>query len=532
MKTKLYLYLIVSVIVTFSFSCRDFEEINTDPNNPVETPSSMLFGGTQKKIMDYVYDVWFSGRQSLVYAQFWGQRNYTEEDRYQIRESVNNNYFSVFYTLIANLDQVIELNTNPETAAISSLYGNNGNQIAAARILKAWLFSVMTDTWGNIPYSEAGRLQEGINYPKYDAQDMIYDDLIKELTEAVALIDESEAVFTGGDRMYAGDAAKWKKFANSLKMRLAVHTSKVSGSKWREHIAEALESGVFENNGDAAAYHYGSSPEHSYFYDGFFIEARNDFSITRAFADILKGQRDTLNDKTHPWENVLDPRLAIYTTPRNGEYVGIPYGIKSEEMSASFGMMAPDFNAAPPLVLNPDFPVPLMTYAEVQFIISEYNDFSENEYREGVKASLEYWAGLNGTPLEPTEIDEYVTAVSQNVDAEAVAMQKYIDLYMNGMEAWTEIRRTGYPTQLLSPGEISAVIVDAETGQEEALRFEPLSDTKGRIVARVKYPTNESTLNKEGFEEAVKKLDGGVNNYHTPMFWDRRGAEGQHPVNK
>ena len=531
MKTKLYQYLIISVIASFSFSCQDFEEINTDPNNPAETPSNMLFSGTQKKIMDYVYDVWFSGRQSLLYAQYWGQRNYTEEDRYQIRESVNNNYFNTFYTLIANLDKVIELNTNPETAAVSSAYGNNSNQIAAAKILKAWLFSIMTDTWGNIPYSEAGKLEEGIYYPKYDSQELIYKELIKELTEAAGLIDESEVAFVGGDRIYFGDASKWKKFANSLKLRLAVHTSKVAGSKWKEQIAEALASGVFENNGDVAAYHYGSAPEYSYFYEGFFISARNDFSVTRPFVDILKGQRDTLNDKTHPWENVVDPRLPIYTTPRNGEYTGIPYGIPSGNMTAAFRNMAPNLYAAPPVVLNPDFPVPLMTYAEVQFIISEYRDFSEDEYRKGVNASIEYWAGLDGTAPDKTVTDGYIETVSQNVNAETVALQKYIDLYMNGMEAWTEIRRTGYPTQLLRPGEISVVNVTTENETEE-LRFEPLSDTKGQIIARVKYPTNESTLNKPGFEEAISKLEDRTNNYYTPMFWDKRRTEGAHPANK
>jgi hypothetical protein len=99
---------------------------------------------------------------------------------------------------------------------------------------------------------------------------------------------------------------------------------------------------------------------------------------------------------------------------------------------------------------------------------------------------------------------------------------------MNGMEAWAEIRRTGYPTQLLYPGDIS--VAAAEAGTE--LRFEPLSDTKGLIVARVKYPTNESTLNKSSFDEAVSKLEDGTNNYYTPMFWDKRRTEGPHPSNK
>jgi hypothetical protein len=201
-------------------------------------------------------------------------------------------------------------------------------------------------------------------------------------------------------------------------------------------------------------------------------------------------------------------------------------------MVAAFRNAAPNLYASPPVILNPDFPVPLMTYAEVQFIISEYKGFSEDEYKEGVKASLKYWASLDGLSIDNVDeylddVDEYVEAVSGNINAETVALQKYIDLYMNGMEAWSEIRRTGYPTQLLSPDEISVI---ADDGTE--LRFTTLSDTKGIIISRVKYPTNESTLNKPSFDEAVKKLEDGTNNYYTPMFWDKRRTEGAHPANK
>jgi hypothetical protein len=546
MKSQLYQFILISFIALFSYSCKDFEEINTDPNNPAEVSSNILFSGAQKKIMDYVYDHWFSGRQSLVYAQYWGQRNYTEEDRYQIRESVNNNYFNIFYTIIANFDKVIELNTNPETAIISVLYGNNNNQIAAARIMKVWLYSIITDTWGDVPYSEVGKLNEGVYYPKYDDQQTIYADLIRELTEASNQIDTLEVMFTGGDRIFNCDALKWKRFANSLKMRLALHTSKVAGSKWKEQIAEALAAGVFKSNDDVAAYHYSNAPEYSYFYEGFYISARNDFAPTRPFIDILKGQRDTLNDKQHPWEGTQDPRLPIYTTPRGGKYIGIPYGIPTGKMLATLRNKAPNLSASPPVVLNPDFPVPLMTYAEVQFIISEYKGFSEDEYKKGVRASLEYWASLDDVSLDAQEVDEYLAAVSQNVNAEAVALQKYIDLYMNGMEAWTEIRRTGYPTQLLKPGNISISGKETYSTKDEDenevsnpiysdgkdVLFEPLSDTKDIIIARVKYPTNESTLNKSSFDAAVSRLEDGTNNYYSPMFWDKRRTEGPHPANK
>jgi hypothetical protein len=440
---------------------------------------------------------------------------------------VNNNYFNRLYFLQGNLDKVIELNSDPATSAVASAYGDNGNQIAASKIMKVWLYLVMTDTWGAIPYSEAGKLLEDVYYPRYDDQSSIYAALLNELDVAVSLINEDELAFVGGDMIYYGDASKWRKFGNSLKCRIAIHMSKIAGSGWREIISGALAAGVFTGNDDVAAYHYGSPPEYSYFYEGFFISARNDFTLTRSFIDLLKGQPDTLNIKSHPWVGVQDPRLPIYTTSRNGEYIGIPYGIPSGSMLAAYRNLAPNLYSDPPIVLSSDFPVPLMTYAELLFIISEYRDFSREEYVAGVEASIEYWSSLAGVVIGVAELSSYIESVSGLVNAESVSIQKYIDLYMNGTEAWTELRRTGYPTQLLSPGEISVLQSDGTP-----IRFEPLSDTKGLIISRVKYPTNESTLNAPSFLDAVSRLSDGTNNYYTPMFFDKRLSEGLHPSNK
>ena len=581
MKKISLMFFWVVLITLMATSCEKMENINTDPNNPQSVPSNMVFSGAQKRVMDFVYDVWFSGRQSLVYSQYWAQRNYTEEDRYQIRESVNNNYFNVFYTMINSFNRVIELNSDPKTAPDASLFGANKNQIAAAKIMKAWMFSIITDTWGSVPYFEVGKLKDDVYFPKYDDQAEIYKDLIKELTEAANMIDEGKPVFTSGDMIYDGDASQWKKFANSLKCRLALHTSKVD-NKWRDYIDEALLSGVFESNDDAAAYHYSATaPEWSLFYEGTFIDMRNDFTITRPFMDILKGVTDSLNvddhpEKIHPWEGTVDPRLAMFTTQRRNAYddygtddspyenialgaaaagtagvpfgthyyIGMPYGIPTANTSTAFRNAAPNWYATPPMHLKSDFPVPIMTYAEVQFIISERNGFSAAEYAEGVEASIDYWSSVSGVPVSDADKAAYLDEVTKTVDAEAVALQKYIDLYMNGTEAWVEIRRTGYPDQLLKPGELSAKPSNYRYEESDKDRknpifdgyteitFTPLSVTKGLIIPRVKYPTNESTLNGASFKAAVSKLEDGTNNYYSPMFWDKRRTEGPHPANK
>lgn len=517
----------ILLIGLLAVSCNKLDNLNVSPNQPSSVSTATLFTGSQKKMMDYIYDVWFSGRQALPYAQYWSQRTYTEEDRYQIRESTNNSYFNQLYVVAGNLKLVEDLNTNPTTSAAASVYGNNKNQIAAAKIMKVWLMQVIADTWGSVPYTEAFKLNSGVNYPKYDDLNTLYPLFIKQLDSAVALINVNEAVFTSGDVVYDGDPIKWKKFANSLKCRLAIRLSKVDPA-WKTYIASAITSGVFQSNSDEAMFKYLSeAPNECYFYRGYFVDNRNDFSITRPFVDLLKGQRDTLNNKSHPWEGVVDPRLAIYTTPRGGKYIGLPYGLPSSEMTSGIRGLAPSWLAAPPVMLNKDFSVPLMTYSELCFIISEYNGFSKDWYEKGVDASMKHWASLSGTTIDQHEIDSYIASVNSVVNQETVAVQKYIHLYMQGVEAWSEYRRTGYPNTLIKPGEYTYA-----KSVSNILKFTPISETKGDIAARVKYPTNESTLNPKGFNDAVAKLQDGTNNYYSKMYWDVRTTSNPHPANK
>ena len=170
-----------------------------------------------------------------------------------------------------------------------------------------------------------------------------------------------------------------------------------------------------------------------------------------------------------------------------------------------------------------------MTYAELQFILSEYKGFSDAEFKAGIEASINYWADAYGASADASEVADYIAAVG-TATAEKVAVQKYIDLWLNGTEAWTEIRRTGYPEQVLRPGEYTCE--DPNDASAEPVKFTALSEVKGDIIARVKYPTNESTLNGENWKAAVAKLQDGTNNYYSKMFWDVRTSTYDHPVNK
>ncbi len=524
---KIFKYILIGAACLPVVSCNDLDSLNESPNEPSSVFSNMLMEGAEKWATDKVYNNWFGGRQCLVYSQQWAQNNYTEEDRYQIRESVNNDYFNYLYMGMANFDKVIKLNTDEATKKASAAFGANCNQIAAAKIMKVWLMDVITDTWGSVPYSEIAKLEdEDVLYCKYDDQKDIYTKMISELDEAVGMIDDSQKAFTSGDVIFGGDASKWKTFGNSLKCRLAIHLSKVDPN-WKKYIAEAVASGVMKENADAAKFQYSSfGSDYCKFYEGFYVEGRDNFTINKNLANLMTGIRDTLNNKQHPWEGTIDPRIYIYTNPNSdGKYKGIPYacptGIQENLISE-----APGWYSGQPLILTKAYAVPLMTYAELKFILCEYNDYDVEDYKEGVEASIKYWYDLAGKTISDDMLNKYVEAVSKNVNAESCAIQKYIDLYTNGTEAWTEIRRTGYPNQLLRPGENTTMY----NGYN--ITFTPLSDTKGLIIPRVKYPTNESSLNGANWKEAVSKLQDGTNNYYSKMYWDVRTSAYDHPANK
>src|SRR5688500_12714439 len=148
--------LTITLVLLLLSGCTDrFDEINTDPNNPTTVPTSTLMANAQKGLLDDIYDEWYSGRQSYLYVQYLAQRNYTEEDRYQLRETVNNNYWVRIYGNIMDLEEIIRINTEAGEKG-------NVNEIAAARILKAWAMQILTDTYGDIPYFEALKAEKNV----------------------------------------------------------------------------------------------------------------------------------------------------------------------------------------------------------------------------------------------------------------------------------------------------------------------------------------------------------------------------------
>ena len=447
MKKIIYrLYVVSLLLALITVSCtKDFDEINLDPNKPVKVPTAYLLTSFQEFAGDNLYDEWFSGRFGNLFAQYWSQLSYTDESRYHLRENVINSWWTYCYAGrdvemqdgelngggIIDLIEIIKLNTDEETSEAAAASGANVNQIAVARILKAWNMQIMTDVWGDIPYTETFQGAEN-PIPTFTSQPEIYGDLVNELNEAQAQIDVN-AAGVSGDLIYGGDMTLWKKFANSVRLRVAMRMFNVpagdlpAGVDPAAIIADAVADGVFESNADNAVLQYsGNVPNNHPLNEN--AKTRSDFGISLPFVTLLNSYGDPRNT-----EFAAMPADASVT-----EITGFPYGLSQDdatELDDNFFSRVdgtgPDATGNFTGIYAPDAPAVFMDYAEVQFILSEANGYNQTNYENGIRASCEFWG------VDEADITAYLASVPA-ASAQTVAEQKYIALYIQNCQGWIE----------------------------------------------------------------------------------------------
>lgn len=513
---------ITSLLAT-TVSCSDgLEEINKNPNEPeiVDVPAYGFFNDASESLMTDSRGSFSSGRMALPWVQYSAQRNYTEEDRFQFREVTNQSLYANYYLTAQDYKTVIDLNVNPATRIVNAAYGNNDNQIAAARVMLAYTFLQLVDAYGDVPYYSYGnndpdfqalKLEEGVLKPKFASQTKIYADLMKELKEAVAMIVPSEPVFTQGDNLFQGDAKKLIKFANSLRLRIGTRVKGVVPGA-ETHISEAIAGGVMTSNADNVGIKYEANDVNpSPFYRDFYINNRTDFAIANTFVDLLKGTLGTFG---------VDPRLQKYAAPYTAnkaavkignyeetddltKYVGMPYGITSAQAAGQRGSTSYWSSN----VLRQDYTEILMEYAEVEFLLSENNGWDNTHYQNGVKASMARWG------VTPAKISAYITALAP-ANEENVITQKYIALFMQPYEAFAEYRRTGYPDTLLQPG--GTYNLRNAVGGTTTYTFVALNNLTS-MPARFTYPVNLQQLNGENVKAAAANIGG--DELFTKLIW-------------
>lgn len=480
-------------LLGFSYGCTDqLAEVRPNPNEPTEASTPFLLTNVQKTLADTYYDAFFLGRFGNLYAQYWSQNQYTGESRYDFRPGTPNRMWANYYTTLNDLQRIIKLNRQfPEKYAA---YGTNANQIAVAKILKAWTYQTMTDIWGSIPFDEALGGQENPT-PAYNSQEEVYAGILRLLTEASDSIDVNAPGFIDGDVFYSGDMAQWKKFANSLKMRAAMRIADVKPQAAETAIKEALAAGVMESNADNALFPYlPQVPNNNPINQAF--KTRDDWRVSEPLVSTMKS-------------GVQDPRLPQYASLSEGtnKYNGFPYGLAQGLTTTT---MRENTSKPSEKVRSADFPAIFMLYDEVLFLkaeaiergitSSELTKSAAEYYEMAIRASMEFWE-----VTDQVAIDAYIADNPYNSGdwKQVIGVQKWLAMYMQGVQGWSEWRRLDFTGVLVPP-------VSGKLG----VRFPT------PIPVRYPYPPDEQNLNGENWSAAVEAQGWPEDDQGRYLWWD------------
>ena len=483
MKNKIILFL--GVLFTF-VACdpSEFDDLNVDPRQVKEAPSRTLLTFALQQLP---FTVWNTPNRNVggystvhynLYAQYLSEGPYPAAQLYNTR----NLSWTAWYTgPLYNLQTIINMN-NEDSPLADVANGSKQNQLAVARILKAYYFWFLTDIYGDIPYFDALKGNEVLQ-PAFDPQKEIYYDLFKELTEAQAQIDLSAPGVTG-DILLGGDMAAWKKFANTTRLFMSLRLIEREPAKALEEFKAAMNDGVLESNADNITYQFiGGDPNNwNPWYENYINDNRNDYAISSTLGNYMLANQD--------------PRVFVYGEVLNGsEIKPLVYG-------SSAAKNIPGVYSRIGAALQADnTEAPIFTYAQVLFVQAEaahrgmITGNAEQLYEDAIKASWQFWGVYDEAKYNAFIADPDIAYTAAN-GLEKIITQKWVHQYLNGFESWTDWRRTGYPDLSPAPDAV---------------------DDRG-IPYRMGYPSNARALNEANYD-AVLVRQGPDDNY-SRVWWN------------
>ena len=555
MRQSKYITIITMACALFFASCSDeyMENMNTDPskaatidpNAQLTTAQLQPYGDLS--MMEIYRNYHYAFTQQLMGC--WNTTNYGG------RHTLDNNEMSRIWTSFYTQSLKNIIDAQYRTAEDAEKVNIN----SVLRIYRVYLMSIITDTYGDAPFSEAGLgFLEGKFNPKYDKQEDIYNAFFLELEDAVNKIDPTKDKVTG-DLIYAGDVTKWQQLANSLRLRFAMRISNVNPTKAQTEFENALAAngGVITDASSDALIKYmtiafsfgqeaysdyrgnslsqllfGNDPANnpSYLCSTFFNQLYNSgdprtFKISRCYYDGLMSATSPDN-RVDITQEMIEKGIAF--SPRDpGAYSWEPWptGYDSD-ICAELAVNYPSVTATmarevePKLAnnfLKSDNPGVVMTSAEVKFLMAEAtvkkwnvgSALAEELYKQGVRAAMDFLTDNYGcTATTDAECDAFIQdkgafGHTDNQKLEAINTQAWILHFTNPAECWANVRRSGYP-KLKSPAEYG--FGQYLTGGTE-------------IPVRLCYPVLESSYNKKSYNEAIERM-GGTDNWHSLLWWD------------
>jgi hypothetical protein len=476
MKLKYASLLFFSILLFSVTSCKkELVKVNRNPNAAQEAQPDYLLTAATKSAVDEYWSITRSTNPSSLFVQQWAMIQYTDPDRYIFTNNDFQEFWRVEYSSIVNLNEIIDLADEQE----------NSNYKGVALVLRSWAFSLLTDAFGDIPYSQSIQIDKYLT-PAYDAQKDVYEGILNDLKSAQAALNPGGKPIAG-DLIYNNNISLWKKFANSLRLRIALRISDREPEISKQVLADIQnEDGSFiSSNDEIAQLVYLNSPNQNPISN--YFDTRDDYRISKTIVDKLI--------------ELHDPRLPIYAnktkdaTPQ--QYVGLPNGLLVGDAS-NYGFSKT--SKPGDYFSNPHAPAVIMSYAEVLFDRAEAaargftNENAEDLYKQAILASLEQYN------ISDADATAYVNSADVEYDAanfkKSIGDQKWIALFGQGLEAYAEWRRLDYPQ--LEPA-VAGVL-------------------NGQIPLRFIYPGTEQSLNGKSYEQAI--TDQGPDVLTTRLWFD------------
>ncbi len=509
-KIKIVLFGVLVLLFLSSSCTEDFSTINTNPNEPSDVPAvNILVYASYWGIWRELGDGWMNHTYLGGWSQLFTKIQYVDEDRYLFRgTNINDVWNRTYERELKDLQIVIKKAQDKGFASLE----------AAARIMKAYFFQRTTDLFGDVPYSEAlAGDTEGELTPKYDTQQSIYTDLISELKAADNILATADAgQLPNGDVIYGGDITGWRKFAGSLLARIYMRMSGVDAATAQAGIEAVYAAGNYiQSNADNATLAVdGTKPYRNGLMEC--LSTRTDQGSSRTMIDLLIERND--------------PRLPIYAQDIDDNYGTGDYDgpddvfvgwINGSTTNPNFGEVS---LLGVPIAYDAYRAYQILTYAETCFLFAEaalngwnVGDDAQTWYEAGITASLEQWSALalaspmagfaaDAATITQAEIDAYLDEDMVKWDAskgkELVLTQRWLALMPNGPQAFSLVRRTGYP----------AVI---ESYELPGTPYPGLG-----VPLRFPYPTDEEARNGDNLATASAGIHDDM--FGKPVWWDVR----------
>lgn len=471
---KILALLLVLLIFT---ACNKLEDLNQNIKDPADVTGESLFTGAQKNLVDQVTGTNVNLNIYRLIMQYWTEVTYVDESNYDlVTRSIPDNHWDILYRDV--------LKDFDESAKIigETTYGGDpspkvkSNKLAIIEIMSVYTWSVLVETFGDIPYSEA--LDIEIPSPKYDDGLTIYKNLLERLNTAITNLDPTWGSFGDADNIYQGDVAQWLKFANSLKLKMGLVLADADPGLAQSTVMSASSNVLLSNADNARFIYLSSAPNQNPVYEDLVASGRHDFVPTSNFIDFMN--------------TLTDPRRPFYFTlaPDTNTYIGGPNGVVS-----SYG----DYSHVADAMQEPTFEALIMDYAEVEFLLAEaaergWGSGAETHYNNGITASIEYWGGTSADVTTYLANPAVAYATAGTTWQEKIGNQMWIAMYNRGFEAWTYWRKYDFPV-LVAP-----------------------DDAVSDVPLRFTYPIAEQTLNGSSYSAASAAIGG--DDVATKLFWD------------